>query len=373
MNKPAGNFTVSAAGPFVTSRDLAIVLVAPTLDILGGQGIQARSLLQALVHEGFAASLLPVNPRFPRGLGWLRRIPVLRTLLNQLLYVTSLTALRHADVVHVFSASYWSFLLAPVPALLAARLFGVRCILNYHSGEAAEHLGKWGLLVHPWLALADEIVVPSVYLHQVFAAHGYKSRVIANIIDTSAFRFRVRDPLRPLLLSNRNLESHYRVGNTLQAFALLREKFPEAQLTVAGYGSEAGKLQAWVKEHGVEGVTFPGRVEPEAMPQLYADADIYLNSSVIDNQPISILEAFAAGVPVISTATGDIGAMIVHNRTGILVPADAPDAMAAAITALLLAEGAGAVLATNARKEVERYTWPAVCKAWTALYSRANA
>jgi glycosyltransferase involved in cell wall biosynthesis len=373
MNKPAGSFTVSAAAPFLASRDLSIVLVAPTLDILGGQGIQARSLLQALAQEGFAASLLPVNPRFPRGLGWLRRIPILRTLLNQLLYVASLSRLRHADVVHVFSASYWSFLLAPLPAMLAARLFGVHCILNYHSGEAADHLGKWGLLVHPWLALADEIVVPSVYLHRVFAAHGYKSRVIPNMIDTSAFGFRVRDPLRPLLLSNRNLESHYRVGNTLQAFALLRAQYPQAQLTVAGYGSEAAKLQAWVQEQGVEGVTFLGRVEPEAMPQLYAEADIYLNSSVIDNQPISILEAFAAGLPVISTATGDIGAMIVHRHTGILVPPDAPAAMTAAITALLLADGEATTLAANARKEVERYTWPAVCKAWTALYTRASA
>jgi len=94
---------------------------------------------------------------------------------------------------------------------------------------------------------------------------------------------------------------------------------------------------------------------------------------VVDNQPISILEAFAAGLPVVSTATGDIGAMIDHQRTGMLVPAETPAAMAAAINILLQTEGAGAVLAANARKEVNRYTWPAVCKAWTALYTRASA
>lgn len=351
---------------------LRIIIVAPTLAILGGQGIQARSLMQALGRDGFAVELVPVNPRFPRGLGWLRRVPVLRTLLNQLLYVASLRRLRHADVVHVFSASYWSFLLAPVPALLAARLFGVSSVLNYHSGEAADHL-RWGRRVHPWLKLADAIVVPSVYLQQVFASHGYQTMVICNIVDTSAFHWRERSALRPRLLSNRNLEAHYAVDNTLQAFALLRRQWPLARLTIAGYGSQEAALRRWVQTRQLEGVEFVGRIEPEAMPALYEAADIYVNSSLVDNQPVSILEAFAAGLPVVSTATGDIGAMIDHQRSGVLVAVRSPQAMADAIAALLQVPGAGSALAATARSEVERYTWPAVSQAWAGLYARMSA
>ena len=133
-------------------------------------------------------------------------------MVNQALYLRSLVRLRNADVVHVFSASYWSFLLGPVPAMLAARLFGKRVLLNYHSGEAEDHLARWGIFVHPWLRFAHEIVVPSQYLRDVFARYGYRSRVVPNVVDLSRFRYRERIALRPRLLSTRNLESHYLRG-----------------------------------------------------------------------------------------------------------------------------------------------------------------
>jgi glycosyltransferase involved in cell wall biosynthesis len=163
--------------------------------------------------------------------------------MNQALYLPSLLALRDADVVHIFSASYWSFLLAPGPAMLVARLRGKRVVLNYHSGEAEDHLMRWGALIHPWLRLVDEIVVPSEYLQAVFARHGYQARVIRNIVDTSRFRYRERAPLRLRLLSTRNFEPHYRVDTTLEAFALLKAAYPEATLTLAGYGSEETRLR----------------------------------------------------------------------------------------------------------------------------------
>src|SRR5207245_11080245 len=102
----------------------------------------------------------------------------------------TVVALRRADVVHIFSASYWSFVLAPRPAILAARSFRKRVVLHYRSGEAQDHLERWGPLVHPWLRLVDEIVVPGEYLRGVFARYGYRARVIHNVVDTSPFRDR---------------------------------------------------------------------------------------------------------------------------------------------------------------------------------------
>lgn len=371
-NQPAapGTRVESAAHTSPVAKPPCIAIVAPTLDILGGQGVQARSLAQALSHDGCDVRFIPVNPRFPKGLRWLRRIPVARTLLNQCLYLARLPGLRHADVVHVFSASYWSFLLAPAPAILASRLFGKPVILNYHSGEAEDHLATWGARVHPWLRRVDEIVVPSAYLQGVFARHGYRARVVRNIIDTSGFPFRERTPLQPRLLSNRNLESHYRVGTSLKAFALLRKRWPEARLTIAGYGSEQDRLEKWVRSEGLDGVEFVGRIEPEGMPRLYDAADIFVNASVIDNQPISILEAFAAGLPVVSTPVGDIPAMIRNRQNGLLVPQDDPAAMAEAISSLLHAPGWAVSMARRAREEVENYTWVEVGGAWMDIYRR---
>ena len=349
-----------------------VAIVAPSLEILGGQGVQAHALLEALGGDGWEVSLVPINPGFPAGLAWVRGLPYARTLLNEALYLPSLRRLREADTVHVFSASYWSFLLAPVPAMAAARRWGKRVVLHYHSGEAEDHLGRWGRRVHPWLRLADEIVVPSEYLRDVFARHGYRARVIPNVVDTSSFRFRPRSPLRPRFVSARNFEAHYRVDNTLEAFAILKRRHPHATLALAGGGSLEGRLREQASRLGVEDVRFCGRVAPRDMPGFYDDADMFLNSSVVDNQPVSLLEAFSAGLPVISTGTGDIGRMLRHADTGMVVPPDDPEAMAAAAVGLLERPGAALEMARRARGEAEMYSWPAVRDAWTQTYMTRN-
>jgi glycosyltransferase involved in cell wall biosynthesis len=346
---------------------LTVAVVAPSLEILGGQGVQAKALMDALRADGFPVMFVPINPVFPSWLLWVRAVPFLRTVLNQLLYIPSLHRLRHAHVVHVFSASYWSFLLAPVPAILAARWFRKPVVLNYHSGEAGDHLAHWGLRVHPWLQLADEIVVPSQYLQHVFAQHGYPTRVIRNMIDTTSFCYRERSPLQPRLLSARNLESHYRVDNTLQAFALVQRERPDATLVVAGYGSQEATLKT--QAQGMKGVRFVGRVEPQDMPALYDSADIFLNSSDIDNQPVSILEAFSAGLAVVSTPTGDIPAMLLNGARGQLVPHNDPQAMASAVLTALEQPAATASMIRRARNEAETYTGPMVCREWADLYT----
>ncbi len=348
----------------------SVAIVAPSLEILGGQGVQACSLLRALDGDGVAVSFVAVNPRFPKALQWLRRIPLLRTVVNQCLYLVSLWRLRDVDLVHVFSAAYWSFLLAAAPAMLAARAFGKPVILNYHSGEADDHLRHWGLRVHPWLHLADEIAVPSVYLQTVFATHGYRATVVPNIVDTSAFGYRRRSAIAPRILSNRNFEKHYGVDITLKAFAIIKGRYPDARLTVAGYGREGDNLRRWVRRRGLEGVSFVGRVEPDAMPALYDAVDIFVNASRIDNQPISILEAFAAGVPVISTPTGDIPTMLEQGRLGTLVPLDDVQALAGAVLAVLADSAPARRAARLARQRLRQYSWTVVGEQWLSLYTR---
>ncbi len=347
-----------------------IALVAPGMGILGGQGVQANYLLEKLQGDGYEVTLIPVNPPFPRGLRWVRRIPYLRTVLNQLLYLPDLLALRHVDVVHVYSASYWSFLLAPVPAMLVARLFGKYLILNYHSGEACDHLQHWGNLVHPWLRLPDEIVVPSRYLQKVFAQNNYKARVIPNIVDTSTFCYRERMTLAPRLLSTRNLERHYRVDVTILAFAIVKRRYPDATLTITGYGSQESSLRELARLQQCDGIKFVGRIEQPEMPAIYDAADIFINSSVVDNQPVSILEAFAAGLVVVSTATGDISAMVTDRVSGYLVPAEDPQLLANTIISVLDHPAEGVQVTRRARQEVNKYAWSHVRKDWEQLYSR---
>ena len=352
----------------MNTPQLRIGIVAASLDILGGQGVQAHSLIDALSRDGYPVTLIPINPRFPRGLRWVRQVKFLRTVLNLALYLPSLIRLASVDVVHVFSASYVSFLLGPAPAITVARLLRKRVVLHYHSGEADDHLAHWGGLVHPWLRLSDVIVVPSEYLAGIFAGHGYQTRVIHNVVDLSRFEFRDRAPLKPRLLSTRNLEPSYRVDVILQAFAILKTHAPDATLTIAGFGSEEPRL----RRLAVDGVRFIGKVEPGSMPNVCASADIFLNASVIDNQPVSILEAFASGLPVVSTPTGDIPAMVLHNHTGLLVAPDDPASLASAVLRLIKEPREAFRMAQRARQEVTNYAWPAVRDEWASVYTGAQ-
>jgi glycosyltransferase involved in cell wall biosynthesis len=349
-------------------RPLRVLLVATSLDWLGGHGVEATLLQDGLRADGLEVQFLPVNPRFPSSLAWLRDVRYARTLVNEVLYFRSLTALRSADVVHVFTPAYWSFLLAPVPAMLAARALGKRVVLHYHSGEAEQHLGRWGALVHPWLRLAHAIVVPSLYLQRIFARHGHVTQVIPNVVDLEAFRYRERDAWRGRILSNRNLESHYGIDVTLEAFALLRRTHPEATLTIAGWGKQESALRQRAQALGLRDVAFVGRVEPQAMPALFESCDVFVNSSLVDNQPVSILEAFAAGLPVVTTATGGIPEVVRHGETGLLVAQHDPVGAARALAELLEAPEAAAAMARRAREEVAIFTWPRVRGAWAVAY-----
>jgi len=342
-------------------------MVAPSLDVPGGQSIQAAALAAGLREEGSGVVFVATNPRFPPGLRWLRNVAFARTVLNQALYGWSLRHLRRADVVHVFSASYWSFLLAPAPAMLLARVFGKRVVLNYHSGEAEDHLRGWGALVHPWMRLAHQVVVPSDHLQKIFLEHGYQVRVVPNIVDTSRFAYRDREPLRPRLLSTRTLEPDYQVHVVMDAYALIKAARADATLVIAGSGSEEARLRRMAE--ALEDVTFLGRVRPERVPEVCASADLFLNASIVDNQPLSLLEAFASGLPVVTTATGGIGAMVRHGDCGVIVPPADPAAMAAAVLALLRDRELAHRLARSAREVAEDHSWHRVRELWREVYA----
>src|SRR5438552_6443405 len=100
------------------------------------------------------------------------------------------------------------------------------------------------------------------------------------------------------------------------------------------------------------------------MPALYADAYIFLNASVVDNQPVSILEALSAGLPVVSTRAGDIPFMVRHGETGLLVPPSDPQALADAVAVLCRDPDRARHMARQARQDVAKHTWSAVRDAW---------
>ena len=312
--------------------------------------------------------LVPVNPIPPGPFKHGRNIKYVRTVVTEATYLPSLVKhLAKVDVAHVFSASYTSFLLAPLPAIATAKALGCPVILNYRSGEAPDHLAR-SRVARVALSKVNLNVVPSRFLVDVFGRFGIGATIVPNLVDLSRFRFRVRSPLQPRILSTRNLESLYNVACTVRAFRLVQDRYPDASLTLVGGGTQDTALRALVEELALRHVTFVGRVRPEEIADYYASHDIYLQSPNIDNMPTSILEAYASGLPVVSTDAGGISAILTHGEHGLLAPLDDHHALAAHVLSLLQTPSLAERLTRAAFATCENYTWTAVREQWLRVY-----
>ena len=353
------------------SRDvLRVLVVAPSLDIIGGQSRQAMRLVDGLKKEsGLRVGFLPHNPRLPKFLRWLQSMKYVRTVVTSLLYwFTLLIEVRKFDLIHVFSASYYSYTLSVVPALLVAKIFGKKSILNYRSGEAEDHLENWRTAI-PTIKWADVIVVPSGYLVDVFARFGLRAKAIHNIVELDRFTFRERSPLRPIFLTSRLLEPLYNVPCVLRAFSLIQRRYEKAELTVAADGWLRGSLEKLARDLGLRNVSFVGFVPFKDMPALYDSADIYLSATNIDNMPSSITESMAAGLNVATTdGGGAIPYIMTNDVDGLIVNADDHEALAAAALRLLDDPELATRLARNARESAKKFTWPLIREQWLSLY-----
>src|SRR5581483_10305348 len=192
------------------------------------------------------------------------------------------------------------------------KLYGKKVVINYRSGEAADHLTRWPSAVRT-LRWADRIVVPSAYLADLFARFHLPATVVFNTIELERFRYRERRPVRPLFVSARLLEPLYNVSCTLRAFALVQQRYPEAQLTIAADGSARHKLERLARELNLRHTRFIGKVDYQQMPDVLDAADIYLNANDLDNMPSSLIECMAAGLCVVSTNAGGIPYIITHE------------------------------------------------------------
>jgi glycosyltransferase involved in cell wall biosynthesis len=348
---------------------IKVAFVAPSLRILGGQAVQADRLLSAWRGDADVdAWLVPVNPEPPVLLRLANSIKYVRTVANELTYVPLLVReIARADVVHVFSASYTSFLLAPLPAMLTGRVFGKPVVLNYRSGEAPDHLQR-SAIARRTIRDVDKNVVPSRFLVDVFNTFGIDATVVPNIVDLERFRFRERHPLRPRLLSTRNFDGLYNVAATIRAFKIVRDRWPDASLTLVGAGAQESSLRDLVARLDLGGVAFVGRVAPEAIAAHYADNDIYIQSPDIDNMPTSVLEAFASGMPVVSTEAGGVPAILTHEVHGLLAPLADYEALADRVLRLLEAPDYARTLARAAYATCKAYTWQNVREQWLSVY-----
>lgn len=348
-----------------------VCVLAPSLDIFGGQARQAVRLMNGLRPESsLRISFIPHNPRLPGPLQLLQRIKYVRTAVTSLAYWMLLLArVWKYDVIHIFSASYYSYLFCVMPAILIGKFYRVKVLVDYRSGEAEDHLRNWKLTAVPVLRRADMIVVSSGYLQSVFAQFGLHARTVYDVVELDTFSYRDRLPIHPVFLTSRLHEPLYNVPCVLRAFALIQERYPDARLTVAGDGWMRPQLEELARELQLKHTTFVGRVDFERMPALYDAHDIYLTATDLDNMPGSVIECLSCGLPVVSTDAGGVPYIVTHEKTALLVSRGDYRAMAASAIRLLEDNDLAIRLTRAGRESCRAYTWPAVRDKWLQAYA----
>lgn len=348
---------------------IRVLLFGPANEILGGQAVQAQRLMRLLGSvPGVEMQFQPINPAFPRGLGWVKRIPFVRTALTMtcLLPQVFLRAAR-ADILHIFTAGLTSYTLWTIPSMLIGKLLGKKIIINYRDGQAEQHLREFRS-AKPTLLWGDVIVGNTPFIADVFAKYGIEARTIVNVIEASDFIDRRRSRLRPILMTNRILEPIYNIECILRAFKAVLARYPSATLTIAHVGPSGEQLESYAHSLGLTNYRFIGKVPHEQIPQLYDAADIYVTTPNIDCMPGSLLECMASGIPIIATAAGGIPYIVTHDESALLVQPDDDRAVAEHVFQLLENPELVERLTEGGRREVEKYRSGPVRDAWIALY-----
>jgi len=348
-------------------RPLRVVLVAPSMEIVGGQSVQAHRLIENFAGEpNLSVVFCAVDAKEP---AVIRRLKYIRTLLNFLTFPLRLAmAARGSDIIHIFTPAYTSYFLWTLPAMIAGRLMGKKIVLNYRDGRAVDHLRESRFVVRT-LRLPHRIVTPSGYLVDVFARYGVKAESIPNILDDLHFRYRERVSLRPAFFTNRGMEPLYNVGCVLRAFALIQKRYPEASLTLAHDGPCRRELEELSRTLELRNVVFTGKVSQERMAALYDAADIYMMSPNLDNMPGTVLECYASGIPLVSTNAGGIPYIVENEVTGLLVDCDDAEGLAGAAMRLLENPEFALAMARAGHAEARRYLWTAIRPQWLRVYS----
>lgn len=248
---------------------------------------------------------------------------------------------------------------------------GKSYVITLHGGNLPEFARKWPRRVRRLLQSATVVTSPSSYLQQHMRAYRANIILIPNPLIIDACKFRPRREASPGLVWLRAFHSIYNPSMAPKVLAQLVGDFDDISLIMVGPDKGDGSLQLVQKvskELGVDNrISFPGAVAKSDVPLWLNKGDIFLNTTNADNTPVSVLEAMACGLCVVSPNIGGIPYLLEDEKDALLVPPDDPQAMASAIRRILTEPGLAERLSFNARKKAEKFDWAVVLPQWEKL------
>jgi glycosyltransferase involved in cell wall biosynthesis len=263
-----------------------------------------------------------------------------------------------------------SFVWAETACWLLRRL-GRPYVLTLHGGALPQFSVTRRRRVTRLLASAAAVTTPSEYLRADMSQYRPDLIVQPNPIDATTYTYRRRRDVRPRLLWVRAFHAIYNPAMAVRAVANLRREFPEIQLVFVGPDRGDGTYERTVqlvRDLGVQDhIEFRGAVAKAELPTVFAANDVFLNTTDVDNTPVTVVEALASGLCVVSTTVGGIPYLLQHERDALLVPADDHVAMSNAIRRVLSTPELAEQLSAHGRQNALARDWSLLLPRWERL------
>lgn len=273
---------------------------------------------------------------------------------------------RRCKAVLIDTYSTSAFLYAYIASRLC-RILSLPYVPVLHGGNLPDRFQRDKQKVGTFLKGAHSIISPSLYLQDFFSGKGFRVYFIPNFIELQKYTFLPRYPVRPRLLWVRAFQEIYNPILAIQALKILLTRYPSAQLCMVGAAKDHtfDDVMKAITDYGLsDHIEITGILPKSEWIRRSQHYDVFINTTTIDNMPISVIEAMALGLPVVSTNVGGIPYLIHHDQDGILVPSGSAEDMAEAIRELVENPVKASMLAQQARTKVEGFSWDQVKTKW---------
>lgn len=251
-----------------------------------------------------------------------------------------------------------------------ARFKQTKYIPILHGGDLPKRLSRSKIACDRLFNKSYANIAVSGYLFNEFEKRGYKTIVIPNSIDITKYQFKSSEQCKPQLLWVRSFHRQYNPNMAADVLDNLLNSYPDTELCMIGPDKDGSmeEFKNYVKEKGIENhVRITGKLAKEEWIRLSKNYDFFINTTNVDNTPISVIEAMALGLCVISTDPGGIPFLLNDGIDSFLVKPGDSSAMADKINYLVNNPQISMSMTQKARQKAQRFDWEQVRPKWVEL------
>jgi L-malate glycosyltransferase len=279
--------------------------------------------------------------------------------------VKTIRNIQNVEVVIIDTYSTFSFYYTVIISLIC-RIFNRKYICILHGGKLPIRLKKSPFLCQHVFFNAYKNVAPSQYLFNSFSKKfSANLTYIPNTVDLQNYPKCNKEFSAPRLFWLRSFSEIYNPRMAIKVLGQLRLHYPDAQLIMIGpnVNGMLEKCKQLATDNQLE-VTFTGKLDKKDWVEQSKNYNIFINTTHLDNTPLSLLEAMSLGFPIVSTNVGGIPYLVQHNHSALLVNDNDEKAMSAEIQRLITNKRLRDDLIHNASELVKQFDWKVVRLKW---------